>query len=162
MAIFISGTGYVVNPSPLPISEGGTGQTTAPLAINALLPSQTGQSGKFLTTDGSNVSWQISSGVATDIPLSGTTSGTIPLSDLGKAIPATAGVTVPASVFSGGNVVAVYNDTASPITITQGSGLTMRLVGSALTGNRTLAARGWATIWFRSATECIASGGGVS
>ena len=45
------------NGGPLPIASGGTGQTTAPTAINALLPVQTGQSGKILVTDGTNVSW---------------------------------------------------------------------------------------------------------
>lgn len=39
------------------IANGGTGQTTASAAINALLPTQSAQSGKYLTTDGSNVSW---------------------------------------------------------------------------------------------------------
>jgi hypothetical protein len=42
----------------LPISNGGTGQTSASNAINALLPSQTGQAGKFPQTDGTNISWQ--------------------------------------------------------------------------------------------------------
>lgn len=41
----------------LPIANGGTGQTTAANAINALLPSQTSNSGKFLTTNGSVASW---------------------------------------------------------------------------------------------------------
>jgi hypothetical protein len=41
----------------LPIGNGGTGQTTANAALNALIPSQTSNSGKFLTTDGSNTSW---------------------------------------------------------------------------------------------------------
>jgi hypothetical protein len=39
------------------IANGGTGQTTAANAINALVPSQTGNSGKILTTNGSVVSW---------------------------------------------------------------------------------------------------------
>lgn len=39
------------------IANGGTGQTTASAAINALLPSQTGQSGNYLTTNGSAASW---------------------------------------------------------------------------------------------------------
>jgi hypothetical protein len=39
------------------ISFGGTGQSTATAAFVALAPSQTGHSGKFLTTDGTNVSW---------------------------------------------------------------------------------------------------------
>lgn len=41
----------------LPIANGGTGQTTAANAINALLPSQSGNSGKFLTNNGSVASW---------------------------------------------------------------------------------------------------------
>jgi len=39
------------------IAHGGTGQTTANAAFNALAPSQTSQNGKFLTTDGTNTSW---------------------------------------------------------------------------------------------------------
>ena len=41
----------------LPIGNGGTGQTSAANAINALVPAQTGQGGKYLKTDGSVVSW---------------------------------------------------------------------------------------------------------
>lgn len=41
----------------LPIVAGGTGQTTANAAFNALAPSQTSNSGKYLTTDGTNTSW---------------------------------------------------------------------------------------------------------
>jgi hypothetical protein len=39
------------------IANGGTGQTTATAAFNALAPSQTSNSGKYLTTDGTNTSW---------------------------------------------------------------------------------------------------------
>lgn len=39
------------------IANGGTGQTTANTAFNALAPSQTSNSGKYLTTDGTNTSW---------------------------------------------------------------------------------------------------------
>lgn len=41
----------------LPIANGGTGAATATAAANAILPSQTGNSGKYLTTDGTNTSW---------------------------------------------------------------------------------------------------------
>ena len=41
----------------LPIANGGSGQTTADAALNAFLPSQTGNNGKFLKTDGSSTSW---------------------------------------------------------------------------------------------------------
>lgn len=41
----------------LTVANGGTGQTTANAAVNALLPSQTSNSGKYLTTNGTNTSW---------------------------------------------------------------------------------------------------------
>ena len=50
LAISYSGTA-------LPIANGGTGETTANTAFNALAPSQTSNSGKYLTTDGTNTSW---------------------------------------------------------------------------------------------------------
>jgi hypothetical protein len=43
----------------VPIANGGTGQITANGALNALLPSQTGNSGKILQTDGTNTSWVV-------------------------------------------------------------------------------------------------------
>jgi len=49
----------------LPIANGGTGQTTANTAFNALAPSQTSNSGKYLTTDGTNTSWATVSGTGT-------------------------------------------------------------------------------------------------
>lgn len=41
----------------LAIANGGTGQTTANDALNALLPSQSGKTGNYLSTDGFNTSW---------------------------------------------------------------------------------------------------------
>ena len=41
------------------ITNGGTGQTTANAAFNALAPSQTGNTGKYLTTDGTDTSWSV-------------------------------------------------------------------------------------------------------
>lgn len=46
----------------LPIANGGTGQTSANPAFNALAPAQTSNSGKFLTTDGTDTSWATVSG----------------------------------------------------------------------------------------------------
>ena len=42
---------------PVSIANGGTGKTTDKEAINALLPSQVGKSGKFLSTEGVNLLW---------------------------------------------------------------------------------------------------------
>lgn len=46
-----------VGTSILSIANGGTGASTANGALNNLLPTQTSNGGKFLTTDGSNASW---------------------------------------------------------------------------------------------------------
>lgn len=47
----------VWNGTAISLTYGGTGATTQAGAANAILPSQTGNSGKYLTTDGANVSW---------------------------------------------------------------------------------------------------------
>jgi hypothetical protein len=87
-----------------------------------------------------------------------TTDTTLNTAKVAQCIAVTAGVTIPASVYSAGDSFSIYNDSASSITLTQGSGLTLRQSGTANTGNRTLAARGMATIWFNSATEAIVMG----
>lgn len=54
----ITGAGTIgLSLNTVPISKGGTGQTTASGALNALLPSQSGNSGALLTTNGTNASW---------------------------------------------------------------------------------------------------------
>jgi len=53
------------------IAKGGTGQTTATAAFDALTPSQSGNSGKVLSTDGSTTSW-ITAGVGTVTSVGGT------------------------------------------------------------------------------------------
>lgn len=87
---------------------------------------------------------------------------TLDATDRGAVKKITAGVTVPASVFAENDVVTLYNNSAGALTITQGSGLTLRLVGTETTGNRTIAGRGLVTILFISATEAVISGGGLS
>ena len=54
------------------ITNGGTGQTTSNDALNALLPSQTGNADKILKTDGTNTSW------ATNVALTSAVLGTFP------------------------------------------------------------------------------------
>jgi hypothetical protein len=50
----------------VPLANGGTGQTTASDALNALLPTQTGNSGKVLQTDGSTATWETAGGGVSD------------------------------------------------------------------------------------------------
>ncbi len=62
----------------LPIANGGTGQSTASGAINALLPTQTGNNGNYLSTNGTAASWQSAPGNPTGaiIQFAGSTSPT--------------------------------------------------------------------------------------
>ena len=43
--------------APLPINQGGTSGNTPQAALNALLPTQTGNAGRIMQTDGTNTSW---------------------------------------------------------------------------------------------------------
>ena len=83
--------------------------------------------------------------------------------DAGKAIYiSTGGVTINNSVFSAGDAVTIINNSGSDQTITQGSGVTLHNSADASSGNRTLAARGMATVWFASASVGYISGAGLS
>ena len=83
--------------------------------------------------------------------------------DAGKAVYiSTGGVTINNSVFSAGDAVSIINNSGSDQTITQGSGVTLHNTADATTGNRTLAGRGIATIWFASASVAYISGSGLS
>lgn len=61
----ITSSGTITLGGTLAIANGGTGQTSAANAINALVPSQSGNAGKFLTTNGTVVSWDDAAGGAT-------------------------------------------------------------------------------------------------
>ena len=88
---------------------------------------------------------------------------TLVVGDAGKFIRRTGGnVTIPDDVFATGDMVTIINDAGSTMTITQGSGFTIYNTADATTGNRTLAARGMATILFNSTEQGYMSGAGLS
>ena len=115
----------------LPIANGGTGATTANTAFNALAPSQTGNSGKYLTTNGTSTSWAtVASGTVTSVAatvpsflsITGspiTSSGTLAISLSGTALPTTSGGTGLTSFTANGVVYA-----SSSSALTTGSALT--------------------------------------
>lgn len=89
----------------------------------------------------------------------------IALTDVGQGVSTTAGITVPpnaTTAFAIGDTVVIYNNSGSTITITQGAGVTLRLIATSTTGNRSLAQRGLCTLLKVATDEWIASGGGVS
>ena len=120
------------------IANGGTGQTTSTAAINALLPTQATNSGKYLTTDGTNTSWAtVSGGSVTSVALTApsiftvtgspiTTSGTLAISYSGTALPVAnggSGATTLTGVLKGNGTSAFSAATAgtdyqAPITLT--------------------------------------------
>lgn len=80
----------------------------------------------------------------------------------GEMLAISAGVTLNTSDMAAGYAFSIYNDSAAAITITQGAGVTLRLAGTTATGNRTIPARGVATVWCNSGTEAVISGAAVS
>ena len=55
--VLVSSLAIADQTGTLGVANGGTGQTTANAGLNALLPSQTSNSGKYLTSNGTDSSW---------------------------------------------------------------------------------------------------------
>ena len=69
---------------------------------------------------------------------------------------------IPQNIFAAGDIISIYNNSGSTIQISQGTGVTLRLVGGTTTGNRDLAQRGLATVTCVAANEFVCSGGGLT
>ena len=132
------------------IADGITAATAAATYAPLVSPALTGTP----TTGGLEVGFRV-------IPSIGNTA-TAAAAARGKVYLNTAGLTINTATFAADDVISVYNNSAAGITITQGAGFTLRQVGTANTGNRTLAQRGYATVFFLSSTEAVISGGGLT
>lgn len=119
------------------ITNGGTGQTTATAALAALLPSQTGNSGKALVTDGSLAAWglvaagasaQVFTSSGTYTPTAGKTTALVIATGGGGG--GGSGYTISSTAYSGGygggagTAIRVYSATEMGATaaVTVGSG----------------------------------------
>jgi hypothetical protein len=91
-------------------------------------------------------------------PISSTTTN-IAITDVGKVISLSAGITVPSGAgFAAGDIVSLYNNTTGNLTITC-SAVTAKIAGSNSTvTSATLATRGVATVLFIDATNCVITG----
>jgi len=127
--------------------------TTVALAVNG---------SAALTADTTGVSDSV--GNLRTIPINSQTTGyTLVATDNGKFISiTTGGVTVPASIFSAGQNVVIFNNSSSTQTITQGSSVTMTLAGSTTTGNRSLASYGVATVLCTASNTFVITGQGLT
>ena len=84
------------------------------------------------------------------------------VTDNGKCISiTTGGVTVPSGIFSTGQNVAIYNNSSSNQTLTQGSSITLRLAGTTNTGNRTLLPYSLSTVFCVASNTFVVAGSGV-
>jgi hypothetical protein len=61
--VTVDSSGVLASSSALPVNLGGTGQTSASAAFDALLPTQTNNANKLLGTNGTSASW-VSPGIA--------------------------------------------------------------------------------------------------
>lgn len=84
------------------------------------------------------------------------------VADSAKCIATSADVNIPPSVFPAGDGFMIYNNSAAAIDLNQVSGLTLRLGGTATTGDRILSARGIASVWYVSTTQAIITGVGLT
>ena len=138
----------------LSVANGGTGVTSSTGSGSVVLSASPALTGTP-TSGGIEVGYR-------SVPRSATSGTTAATSERGYCYAATGTMTIPASTFAAGDALSIYNNSASAITISQGSGLTLRQAGTSNTGSRTLAAYGLVTVWFNSATEAIVSGAGLS
>jgi len=165
MPVLISGTtgvqtplGSASAPADSNTTNSNTGlyfptSTTVGLAVNGV---------NALTADTTGVSDAVGN-LRTMVQNSQSTGYTLVLTDNGKFINiTTGGVTVPASIFSAGQNVVIYNNSSSAQTVTQGSSVTMTLAGTTSTGNRTLSANGIATVICTGSNTFLITGTGVS
>jgi hypothetical protein len=99
------------------IANGGTGQTTASEAANALLPSQTDNSGKYLTTNGSGtLSWGTVSGYSA--PTLGSTS-----ISSGATVTSISGLTLSGATLSGSLTAGGGTGTSGQVLKSTGDGV---------------------------------------
>jgi hypothetical protein len=103
-------------------------------------------------------------GSVRSVPINNQTSAYVILaSDAGKCISiTTGGVTINQNTFNPGDTVTIYNSSSTSQTITSGSGVTMYWVGTSITGTRTLAQRGLASLFCVSTNIYVITGGGMT
>ena len=126
-----------------------------------------GQSGLTVTgaiTSGDGISDSL--GLLRSIPQNSKNTGyTLQATDNGQMINITIGnVTIPGGVFNSpfGQTVSIYNNQNFSNTIVQGTNVTLRLAGTASTGNRTLSRYGVATVICVAANTFVISGAGIT
>lgn len=166
-------TGVVTGPTAAP------GTNTTQLATTAFVANAvttaTGSLGTMSTQNANNVnitggtmsgmtSIADTVGNVRNLPVQNkTTSYVLVAADNGQVISiTTGGVTVPSGVFSAGQAVSIYNNSASTQTITQGGGATLTQAATGTTGNRSLARNGLCTVLCVASNSFVITGAGLT
>ena len=135
--------------------------TIANITISASTTTNTISASGNITTSAGDISDK--KGEIRSVPkLAKTSAYTLIATDHGKFISTTSAVTVPPSVFTAGQTVTIYNNSASSFAITKGSGVTMYWVQTAANADRTLSPRGVATILCVGTNTFVITGGTLS
>jgi hypothetical protein len=171
--ISVTGTATFVGVPSGPTAAPGT--NTTQLATTAFVTATTSALGTMSTQNanavaitGGTMSGMTSIadtiGNVRNIPINSKTASYVLLvGDAGQVVSiTTGGVTVPSGVFSAGQAVSIYNNSATSQTITQGGGTTMTLASSGLTGNRTLGGYGLCTVLCIASNTFVITGAGIS
>lgn len=104
-----------------------------------------------------------SKGDVRDVPLNAQSAiYALTLSDTGKVVSTSANVFVPNAVFSAGQTISVFNNSAATISITGNGGVTLRLAGGSNSSNKLLSQNGVVTILCVAANNFVLTGAGLS
>lgn len=145
----------------LPAATGTMALTASPTFTGTVTAATISATGN-ISTSGGTIS--DSKGDVRQLPVNSQTSAyVLVIGDAGKTISiTTGGVTVNTGIFSAGDNITIYNNSGSSQTITQGTSVTLRLAGTATTGNRTLAQYGVCTLLCVASGTFVISGAGLT
>lgn len=117
------------------IANGGTGQTTANAAFNALAPAQTTANGKYLKSDGTNTSWD-----AIDISTSDVSGVLLPTNGGTGVNNGSSTITIAGNVTHAGAFTQSFTATGNTAVTLPTTGTLATLAGSETLSNKTLTA----------------------
>ena len=135
--------------------------TIANITISASTTTNTISASGNITTSAGDISDK--KGEIRSVPkLAKTSAYTLIATDHGKFISTDSAITVPPAVFTEGQTVTIYNNSAVSFAITKGAGVTMYWVQTGANEDRTLSTRGVATILCVATNVFVITGGTLS
>lgn len=157
----VANSSFAVSNGAFGFANGVSTNTTSAFAkANSALQNATSVLAGSLTTTGS-ISDSI--GNVRRVPVDNKTAGyTLAATDVGKTISiTTGGVTIPANIFSAGDIITLFNNSGSPQSIVT-TGTTSYFAGTSATGDRTMSQRAVVNILCIASNQFVISGPGLT